>query len=61
VELTTKTKNLESSSPSSTANESLIKKNENLKAKQVSSKNDIGNLPSKMEILSINNMSYLQI
>jgi hypothetical protein len=61
VELTTKTENLEYSSPSSTADESLIKKNENLKAKLASSKNYIGNFPSKMEFLSINNMSYLQI
>jgi hypothetical protein len=55
VELTTKIEQLESNAPSSTTAEGLVKKNEKLKAKLASSKNDIDNLLSKIEILSIHN------
>jgi FtsZ-binding cell division protein ZapB len=54
-ELTTKIEQLESNAPSSTTNDSLIKKNEKLKAKLASSQEAIENLLEKMEILSIHN------
>jgi FtsZ-binding cell division protein ZapB len=54
-ELTTKIKQLESNAPSSATNDSLIKKNEKLKAKLASSQEAIENLLGKMEILSIHN------
>jgi ribosomal protein S15P/S13E len=54
-ELTTKIEQLESNDPSSTIDDSLIKKNEKLKAKLVSSQEAIENLLEKMEILSIHN------
>jgi hypothetical protein len=54
-ELTTKIEQLESKDPSSTTNDSLVKKNEKLKAKLASSQVAIENLLEKMEILSIHN------
>jgi hypothetical protein len=54
-ELTTKIEQLESNAPSSTTDDSLIKKNEKLKAKLASSQEAIENLLEKMEILSIHN------
>jgi FtsZ-binding cell division protein ZapB len=54
-ELTTKIEKLESNAPSSTIDDSLIKKNEKLKAKLSSSQEAIENLLEKMEILSIHN------
>jgi FtsZ-binding cell division protein ZapB len=54
-ELTTKIEQLESNAPSSTTDDSLIKKNEKLKAKLASSHETIENLLEKMEILSIHN------
>jgi FtsZ-binding cell division protein ZapB len=53
--LTTKIEQLESNGPSSTTDDSLIKKNEKLKAKLASSQEAIENLLEKMEILSIHN------
>jgi FtsZ-binding cell division protein ZapB len=52
-ELSTKIEQLESSAPSSATDDSLIKKNEKLKAKLASSQETIENLLGKMEILSI--------
>jgi hypothetical protein len=49
----TKIEQLESSAPSSTTDDGLIKKNEKLKAKLASSQEAIENLQGKMEILSI--------
>jgi FtsZ-binding cell division protein ZapB len=54
-ELSTKIEQLESSAPSSATDDSLIKKNEKLKAKLASSQEAIENLLGKMEILSIHN------
>jgi hypothetical protein len=54
-ELTTKIEQLESNAPSSTTNDSLVKKNEKLKAKLVSSQEAIENFLEKMEILIIHN------
>jgi FtsZ-binding cell division protein ZapB len=54
-ELSTKIEQLESSAPSTAADEGLIKKNEKLKAKLASSQEAIENLLGKMEILSIYN------
>jgi FtsZ-binding cell division protein ZapB len=54
-ELTTKIEQLESNAPSSTTDDSLIKKNEKLKAKLASSQEVIENLLEKMEILRIHN------
>jgi ribosomal protein S15P/S13E len=54
-ELTTKIEQLGSNDRSSTIDDSLIKKNEKLKAKLVSSQEAIENLLEKMEILSIHN------
>ena len=54
-ELTTKIEQLESKAPSSTTDDSLIKKNEKLNAKLANSKNAMINLLEKMEILSIHN------
>src|SRR5690349_7509339 len=54
-ELSTKIEQLESSAPSSTTDDGLIKKNEKLKAKLASSQEAIENLLGKMEILSIHN------
>jgi FtsZ-binding cell division protein ZapB len=54
-ELSTKIEQLESSAPSTATDESLIKKNEKIKAKLASSQEAIENLLGKMEILSINN------
>jgi FtsZ-binding cell division protein ZapB len=54
-ELSTKIEQLESSAPSTTTNDGLIKKNEKLKAKLASSQEPIENLLGKMEILSIHN------
>jgi hypothetical protein len=53
--LTTKIEQLESNASSSTTDDSLIKKNEKLKAKLASSQEAIENLLEKMEILSIHN------
>jgi hypothetical protein len=53
--LTTKIEQLESNAPSSTTDDSLIKKNEKLNAKLASSQEAIENLPEKMEILGIHN------
>jgi hypothetical protein len=55
VELTTKVEQLESKAPSSTIDDSLVKKNEKLNAKLVSSQDGIENLLEKMKILSIHN------
>jgi FtsZ-binding cell division protein ZapB len=54
-ELSTKIEQLESSAPSTATDESLIKKNEKIKAKLASSQEAIENLLGKMEILSIYN------
>jgi hypothetical protein len=54
-ELTTKIEQLESNAPSSTTDDSLIKKNEKLKVKLASSQEAIENLLEKMEILSVHN------
>jgi hypothetical protein len=54
-ELTTKIEQLESNAPSSTTDDSLIKKNEKLKAKLASSQEAIENMLEKLEILSIHN------
>jgi uncharacterized protein YerC len=54
-ELTTQIEQLESKAPSSTTNDSLVKKNEKLKAKLASSQDAIENFLDKMEILSIHN------
>jgi hypothetical protein len=54
-ELSTKIEQLESSAPSTATDESLIKKNEKIKAKLASSQEAIENLLGKMEILSIHN------
>jgi hypothetical protein len=54
-ELTTKIEQLESNAPSSTTDDSLIKKNEKLKAKLASSQEATKNLLEKMEVLSIHN------
>jgi chromosome segregation ATPase len=54
-ELTTKIEQLESHAPSSTTDDSLVKKNEKLNAKLASSQEAIENLLEKMEILSIHN------
>jgi hypothetical protein len=54
-ELTTKIEQLESKAPSPATDDSLIKKNEKLKAKLASSENAMVNLLEKMEILSIHN------
>jgi hypothetical protein len=54
-ELSTKIEQLESNAPSSTTDDSLIKKNEKIKAKLASSQEAIENLLDKMEILSIHN------
>jgi FtsZ-binding cell division protein ZapB len=54
-ELSTKIEKLESSAPSTTTDDGLIKKNEKLKAKLASSQEAIENLLGKMEILSIHN------
>jgi FtsZ-binding cell division protein ZapB len=54
-ELTTKIEQLESNAPSSTINDSLIKKNEKLKPKLAISQEAIENLLEKMEIFSIHN------
>jgi FtsZ-binding cell division protein ZapB len=54
-ELSTKIEQLESSAPSTATDNSLIKKNEKLKAKLASSQEAIENLLGKMEILSIHN------
>jgi hypothetical protein len=54
-ELTTKIEQLESKAPSSTIDDSLVKKNEKLKAKLASSQDTIENLIEKMKILSIHN------
>jgi hypothetical protein len=54
-ELTTKIEQLESKAPSSTTNDSLVKKKEKFKAKLASSQEDIENLLEKMEIHSIHN------
>jgi hypothetical protein len=52
-ELTTKIEQLESKAPSSTTDDSLVKKNEKLKAKLASSQEAIANFLEKMKILSI--------
>jgi predicted nuclease with TOPRIM domain len=54
-ELATKIEQLESNVPSSTTDDSLVKKNEKLKAKSASSQEAIENLLEKMEILNIHN------
>jgi hypothetical protein len=54
-ELTTKIEQLESNAPSSTTDDSLVKKNEKLKPKLASSQEAIENLLEKIEILSIHN------
>jgi hypothetical protein len=54
-ELTTKIEQLESKAPSSTIDDSLVKKNEKLKAKLASSQDVIENLLEQIEILSIHN------
>jgi hypothetical protein len=54
-EITTKIEQLESNAPSSTTNDSLIKKNEKFKAKLASSQEAIENMLEKMKILSIHN------
>jgi FtsZ-binding cell division protein ZapB len=55
VELTTKIGQLKSKAPSSTIDDSLIKKNEKLKAKLTSFQDAIENLLDKIEIFSIHN------
>ena len=54
-ELSTKIELIESSAPSTTTDDGLIKKNEKLKAKLASSQEAIKILLGKMEILSIHN------
>jgi FtsZ-binding cell division protein ZapB len=54
-ELSTKIEQLESSATSTATDDGLIKKNEKLKTKLVSSQEAIENLLGKMEILSIHN------
>jgi FtsZ-binding cell division protein ZapB len=54
-ELSTKIEQLESSAPSTTTDDGLIKKNEKLKAKLARYQEAIENLLGKMEILSIDN------
>jgi hypothetical protein len=54
-ELTTKIEQLESNAPSSTTDDSLIKRNEKLKAKLASSHEPIENLLEKMKIICIHN------
>jgi hypothetical protein len=54
-ELSTKIEQLESSATSTATDDSLIKRNEKLKAKLASSQEAIENLLGKMEILSIHN------
>jgi FtsZ-binding cell division protein ZapB len=54
-ELSTKIEQLESSAPSTSTDDGLIKKNKKLKAKLASSQEAIENLLGKMEILSIHN------
>jgi hypothetical protein len=54
-ELTTKIEQLESKAPFLTTDDSLVKKNEKLKAKLASSQEAIENLLEKLEILSIDN------
>jgi hypothetical protein len=54
-EQSTKIEQLESSAPSTTTNDGLIKKNKKLKAKLASSQEAIENLLGKIEILSIHN------
>jgi FtsZ-binding cell division protein ZapB len=54
-ELSTKIEQLESSATSTATDDSLIKKNEKLKAKLAGSQEAIENLLDKMEILSIHN------
>jgi hypothetical protein len=54
-ELTTKIEQLESNAPSSTTDDSLIKKDEKLKAELASSHEAIENLLEKIEIISIHN------
>jgi FtsZ-binding cell division protein ZapB len=54
-EISTKIEQLESSAPSTTIDDGLIKKNEKLKAKLASSQEAIENLLGKMEIISIHN------
>jgi hypothetical protein len=54
-ELSTKIEQLQSSATSTAIDDSLIKKNEKLKAKLASSQEAIENLLEKMEILSIHN------
>jgi predicted nucleic acid-binding Zn-ribbon protein len=54
-ELTTKIEQLEYKAPSSTTDDSLVKNNETLKTKLVSSQDTIENLLEKMEILHIYN------
>jgi hypothetical protein len=53
--LSTNIEQLESSAPSSSTDNGLIKKNEKLKAKLASSQESIENLLGKMKILSIHN------
>jgi hypothetical protein len=54
-ELTTRIKQIESKAPSSTTDDSLVKKNEKLKVKLASSQDAIENLLEKMKILSMHN------
>jgi hypothetical protein len=54
-ELTTKIEQLGSNVPSSTTDDSLVKKNKKLKAKLASLQEDIENLPEKMKNFSIHN------
>jgi FtsZ-binding cell division protein ZapB len=54
-ELSTKIEQLESNAPSSTTDDSLVKKNEKLKTKLASFQEAIENLLGKIEILSIHN------
>jgi hypothetical protein len=54
-ELTIKIGQLESKAPSSTTDDSLVKKNEKLNAKLASSQDTIENVLEKMEILGIHN------
>ena len=51
-ELTTKIEQLESNSPSSTTDDSLVKKNEKIKAKLASSQKSIENLLEKWKFLA---------
>jgi FtsZ-binding cell division protein ZapB len=54
-EISTKIEQLESNATSSATDDSLIKKNEKLKAKLASSQEASENLLGKMEIISIHN------